>query len=148
MAAQKEIFGETAAGTLLSSGNLSYIGRSMRQALAGRKLEVQRPRDNRPLIEAGTDFISRGDASIPISRTNVGHAMKVQGVAYGNELLKPVKERDLVEIGSRLWDLATGLGIKEGILPAARATGTLTLATGAALHGAVADSCARRRLRN
>jgi hypothetical protein len=147
MAAQKETFGDAASGTLLSSGNLSHIGMSMREVLAGRTLEVQRPRSNRPLIEAGTDFISNGNA-MPVSRTTIAHTLKVQGANYGQELIKPVKERDLLGVASRLWDLATGLGIKEGVIPAVRATGTLTMATSAALQEAMVDRVMRRHARS
>lgn len=138
--------------SLLTSGAFSWVGGADRTEREAHSipLDAQRPRGNRPTIEEGTNFYFRkpprkrkgkGGQSeqraggIPVSGSTASQAAR--GVVQNrvdDTFVNPWQARDWVKLGEGLWDIATGLGIKEGFVTGARAVGALTVATTAALH--------------
>lgn len=156
---QEEILG---ADSLLSSGNLTRIGRAMRQALTATQseletaqnkgkrdelddwlLQIQRRYGDRPHIEARTRFISDKSAA-PVSRTPMGVAIKDQVEQRVHEFKKPYKERDWDKVMRDIWSLASGLGASEGVGALLRALSTIARASATSGKGMLVD---RRELR-
>lgn len=135
--------------TLLSSGYFARVGAAFRGAMADSKpFEVQRPRGNRPEVEAGANFYSVRSieaTGAPISGSNIGHAIAGQVVERWSDLAEPYRKRNFVKAAEDLWDIATGLGVKEGIGSGVRAIGTIVVASIKARQGIQRDNQAKKR---
>jgi hypothetical protein len=142
---------ENPGGTLLTSGNLSLIGSAVRRALKDTgPLDMQRPRGHRPAVEDGAVFYTRKSSSVvglPVSGTTLGRTLQGQIMERVEDIVDPVKKRQLIVAGERIWGILSGLGVNEGVGSAVRALATVSMATGVALKGTVTDKYTRQHAR-
>lgn len=152
------------AETLLSSGNLSIVGRAMREVLlpsereieiaqdqgitqeelVARHLRLQRGHGRMPHIEARTRFVTSG-TPIPISSTPMGTELRKQAEELYYGYKSSYQERDWGKVAQDIWSLATGLGAAEGIVAFAQAASIVVRACSTSAWGMASD---RRRLRS
>lgn len=148
--------------TLLSSGNISIIGRAMREALVpadelekaeqtdtkktllAARLPIQRARGNRPFVEGRARFVSSGEP-IPISQTPMRIVLTDQVGGRVADYQRPYKEHDWNKVMQDMWSLGSGLGVVEIAAAVIRAGWTVTRASEASTRGMIVDWWKRKR---
>ncbi|HSX34679.1 MAG TPA: hypothetical protein VLF62_03495 [Candidatus Saccharimonadales bacterium] len=147
MQTQRERLGVMAGGTLLTSGQFSLIGGTVRRSLVHTgPLDMQRPKRNRPAIEEGLSFKARAasaDVGLPVSGTTIGHELQGQLI---DRITDVYRKEDKVGTLERLASIIGGLGVTEGVGSAVKALGTVSTAFGAAMGSKVADMYLKRQL--
>jgi hypothetical protein len=135
----------------ISSGHLAIIGEALREELLprlpkGKRLPVQRPWGDRPHIEEGAAFFPT-KTPVPFSSSSVGRMLVGQLQERAQDFTDPYKKgkRNLAKAGEDFLDIATGLGILQGVGLTARALATIIAAVGVASWGTVSSIGDRRK---
>lgn len=144
---QRERLGATAGSTLLTSGQFSLIGGTVRRSLVHTgELAVQRPRGNRPAIENRLSFYARTaskDTGMPVSGTTIGHQLQGQ---LADRVHGVYQKDDVIGTAERLWGIVSNLGVTEGASSAVKALWTISSAFGNAMAGKVTDMYLQRQI--
>ncbi|HSX08198.1 MAG TPA: hypothetical protein VLG11_04870 [Candidatus Saccharimonadales bacterium] len=137
------------------TGQLGIVGQAMRSELAARGLsqDVQRPKGNRPFIEARATFKAKitedekGRAGAATSVTGLGTELSQQATAPFRELLDKAREREWAPLGREVIDTATGgFGLMQlGEVITRVGVTAATRAFVPAVRSAVADAIVRHR---